>query len=569
NLSAASLGVYRLDEAKGTDPLLAIERRIRVIRPTLRELWLYDAELTAAALHALQTLAADSIAVRLRPTRSRRVIRQGLRAAGLPLLIVDARAVLDEGDALDVSEALDAVRLARVAARLQRAGFKVAGIVYRGIVRPLGQGFRALSEGELVSASPAGESEQDAQSSYPSGGNAIELELDNTKARRWLLEAIAHSTHSVNLQSYMALDDAVGRATCDALAAAAARGVTVRVLVDSLHGMHGSFGASNPLLVKLAAVAGVELRASRPIVELPTLLDLKQRDHRKLLVCDGRLALVGGRNLSHEYYVGFDEVPLTAACDWRMLPWLDAGARLEGPVVADVQRAFREAWVDAGGASFEIASPLPLGSCAARVVVHRGLRDANTLETYLELIASAKAHVYVVNGFPLMLELQHALLGALRRGVRVRALCGHVTPTHGSQPFGGAWSAARMAATELVHSRLDPLVAAGAEAYLFALRDIPGWSQGLGVVHPHVHAKAISVDGVQCAVGSANLDITASYWESEVLVVVEDAAITRCFETQLDARIATSTALRSDDAAWQESAKRRTWMRHWPGVLSV
>jgi cardiolipin synthase A/B len=120
-----------------------------------------------------------------------------------------------------------------------------------------------------------------------------------------------------------------------------------------------------------------------------------------------------------------------------------------------------------------------------------------------------------------------------------------------------------------VHSRIDALVAAGGEGYQFAMREQPAWSRGLGVVNPHVHAKVMSVDGRVCSVGSANLDITAGYWETEVMLIVEDEAITRALEARLDQLIAGSQPVDRDDPRWQLAARRRHWMRHWPGVLSV
>lgn len=581
-LEASALGVYRVGERAADDPLAAVEQRVAVIRPGAAPLILFDSEISDELLRALSELAGppapELLAVRLRPIRSSRSIRERLRVIGLPPRVLDARAVIDEGDALDVSEAVDPVRLARVAAKLRDAGFPVAAIVHRSPIQPLVRGFATLSEPELTGAGlPAAGAfsasrRAEGEAALPTGrvhGNRVELELDNAKALRWLLDAIASASASVHLQVYMALDDDVGAPVEAALAKAGARGVTVRILVDSLHGLHGSFGAHNPLLVRLAARPGVELRASRPITELPSLADLKQRDHRKLVVVDGRVALVGGRNLSHEYYSAFEDARLTAETTWREVPWLDAGARVEGPAVAAVATSFREAWTEAGGAPFEIATPPPAGPSSARVVVHRGLRDARTLEAYLELVETARSHVYAVNGFPLALELQHALLRAIRRGVRVRALAGHVTPTHGGEPFKGPWATARTAATELVHSRLDPIVAAGGEAYLFALQDLPGWSPGLGVVHPHVHAKVMSADGLRCAVGSANLDITSAYWESELMLVVEDPEVVRGLESRIDQLMVGSIRMKGDDPEWKELARRRAWMRHWPGVLSV
>jgi len=581
---ADSLGVYRVGERDPADPVAAVEQYVAVVRPGTRPLILFDAECQEALLRGLGQLqgppAPELLAVRLRPTRSCRSLRERLRGLTLPPHVLDARAVLDEGEALDVSAEADPVRLARVAAKLRGARFPVVAIVHRGPFQPHTQGFAALSEPELLKehgdpsaraapiASLSGLPEPVLRSSSIAG-NRIELELDNAQARRWLFEAILRSRRTLHLQLYMAQDDDAGAAVEAALAEAGARGVKVRVLVDSLHCLHGSFGTHNPLLERLGRHPGVELRVSRPVNELPSITDLKQRDHRKLAVMDGELALVGGRNLAHEYYTAFEEVALTPRTPWREVPWLDAGARVEGPAVEALSRAFLAAWTDAGGEAFDIPTPPPAGTSAARVIVHQGLRDARTLEAYLDLIDSARSHVYAVNGFPLVLELQHALLRALRRGVRVRMLIGHVMPTHGGQPFPGSWAPARTAATELVHSRMDPLIAAGGEVYLFALRNLPGWAPGLGVVHPYVHAKVMSADGRRCAVGSANLDITASYWESELMLLVEDAAIASGCEARLDALMAGSTQVRRDDLAWQQLAQRRAWMRHWPGLLSV
>jgi cardiolipin synthase len=325
----------------------------------------------------------------------------------------------------------------------------------------------------------------------------------------------------------------------------------------------------NPLIERLQTYPQMEVRLIRPVTGVPSLEDLKRRDHRKLVVADGRVALLGGRNVAHEYYTGFHEVEVTPATPWRQVPWLDAGARVEGPVVAGLEGSFCEAWTEAGGAGFDVVDPPRSGGTRARVVVHRGLREATTLETYLALIDGARSHLYVVTGFPLLLEIQHALLRALRRGVRVRTLFGHVAPTHGAGLFEGDLAKARVAATSLAHSRMDALVAAGAEAYQLVVRDVAGWATDLGPVRPHVHAKAVSADGEICAVGSANLDATGSYWESEVLLLVEDAPIAARFEADADRLIASSVRVDRDDPEWQRLARGREWLQHWPGVLSI
>jgi phosphatidylserine/phosphatidylglycerophosphate/cardiolipin synthase-like enzyme len=177
--------------------------------------------------------------------------------------------------------------------------------------------------------------------------------------------------------------------------------------------------------------------------------------------------------------------------------------------------------------------------------------------------------VVTVNGFPMALEIQHALLRALRRGVRVRCLVGSLTPTHGGTPFRGPWSTARMGATAFVHSRIDAIVAAGGEGYQFQVPSQPGWDRRVGVVCPHVHAKLLCVDGQVCTVGSANLDITAGYWESELMLMIEDPALVGAVEAWVDRLIAGSRRFDRGDPAWQQSARRREWMQRWPGVLSI
>ncbi len=575
-----SLGVFRSHDQGGPEATSSIETRVSVLRASSRPRLPFDVELDVAGLRALRRVTwADPVGVRVRSTRSFRSLRARLRRARLPPIVIDAGTVLDEGDAHDVSPILDAVRLARTAARMRACGFQVPAIVYRGSHRPSTVGFAALQPQELSTFLPpdAGgwpgapvASPLDATTgSEAIAGNRIEVELDNPTARTWLLRAIESSEHRVHFQVYMALDDDVGRPVEAALAAAAARGVTVRVLVDSLHGLHGSFGLHNAILDRLASRPGVELRVGNPITGESSLEDLKRRDHRKLVVVDGGVALLGGRNLSHEYYAGFGEVPVDSDMTWRMVPWLDAGARVEGPAVAALDRAFLQAWTDAGGAGFDIAPCPQAGTAAARVIVHRGLRDAHTVDAYLALIDGARSHVSVVNGFPLMLEIQHALLRALKRGVRVRTLVGNLTPRHGLEPFAGPWATARTMATSFVHSRMDPIVAAGGECYEFLVPRQSAWHPSVGDIRPHVHAKVMSVDGRVCAVGSANLDVTAGYWESELLLVVEDETIATAVEARFDELFATSLRVDPEDPDWKHRAELRRWMRYWPGVLSA
>jgi hypothetical protein len=291
------LGVFRAASAGGAERLGSIETQVRVVHPGARPLLLFDAGLKPNELSMVRDAAwPEPVGVRVRSTLSVRSLRARLRRAGLPPVVIDAGTVLDEGEGHDVSALVDAVRLARTAARLRARGFDVRAIVYRGAIQPSTIGFaaahphevaalprpapRARGDGSGLTAAAAGPdlaSRLDATTgSETIPGNRIEVELDNRKARNWLLDAIDRSTRRVHFQVYMALDDDVGRPVEAALAAAAARGVTVRVLVDSIHGLHGSFGLHNPILARLSSRPGVELRLGKPITRESSLEDLKQ-----------------------------------------------------------------------------------------------------------------------------------------------------------------------------------------------------------------------------------------------------------------------------------------------------
>jgi phosphatidylserine/phosphatidylglycerophosphate/cardiolipin synthase-like enzyme len=116
---------------------------------------------------------------------------------------------------------------------------------------------------------------------------------------------------------------------------------------------------------------------------------------------------------------------------------------------------------------------------------------------------------------------------------------------------------------------MDALIAAGGEGYQLAIPEQPSWDAGLGVIRPHVHAKVMSVDGRICSVGSANLDITAGYWENELVLLVDDPSVAGALEGRIDALLLQSERVDRDNPAWKQTARRRQWMRRWPGMLSI
>ncbi len=585
------LGTFGLGRSAGGDPLAGIETTCSVVAPPKGRVVLLDAGLDPAEVSILwdtDTLSWVDRVILLVRTDAAEIARDSRArwlAAGFPEpRLFDVRDLIDEGAADDVPAEVANVRLARAAARLRLHGVDVALVVARapsvaqglGFVVTTPEGLANLRERLAAEHRPPTSADDPFSRRFDAmvgaavvPGNDLEVQLDNADARRALVELIDGARQRLHAQWYIVEDDEVSREVEAALGRAAERGVVVRVLVDSLYSMHGSFGAASPLLTRLAAVSGVRLVASRPIDHVPTLVDLKQRDHRKIVTADGMRSIVGGRNLALNYYRSFAEASIRPSSPAKDVPWLDGSALVRGPAVRHLESSFLRAWLDAGGDEFSLLDPPQAGEITLRVVVHRGLRDAYGLEAYLALIDTARDRLLIVNSFPLQLELQHALLAAIARGVRLVMLVGHVRPSFGEPPQPFAGSSIRAVADALVRARLSALVEVGADVRELAISPMPGWDPALLAVRPYVHAKMVLADGARFAIGSANLDITAGYWESEVLLVVEDEKKTLALEAELHELIEPSPRIDPADPGWRAGASFRELVEtFWPRVLS-
>ncbi len=493
--------------------------------------------------------ALNWVAVRMRRATSLRDLRKALPEG---VYLFDAARILDEGHIEDAPHRADTVRMDRVARRIRGAGWDVR-FVHGG---QDGHGYATPSDPDGHRA-PSSEVEE-RTAAAPSWAASLDLQWDNQATRRQLLQHIHEAEHRVNLQTYMLEEGHIGEALVQALGRAAERGVTVRVLVDSLASGAGSFGLENPVVQALDAIDGVQVVRHRPVRTLG-LVELKNRNHRKLLTIDGRLAWVSGRNIGDPYYTSLPEVQLQPDTHYREVPWLDLGITVTGDIVEHIEASFLRDWTSAGGPPFEVLAPPTRGELPVWLVLHEGLEDAHTLEAFRLLIDRAREHIAIANTFPIQQELVHALLKAMERGVELEILVGNVRPLHGTDavaPFPGAGTG-RDLANAVIHGRLEVLAAAGAKVREAGLLAPPP----LGRVLPHVHAKALVADRHWVATGSANFDLTAAYWESEALVVVGSTRLAK----------ETLTVLRR----WGEHGRdmevgegARKWLsRHWPGLV--
>jgi phosphatidylserine/phosphatidylglycerophosphate/cardiolipin synthase-like enzyme len=200
-------------------------------------------------------------------------------------------------------------------------------------------------------------------------------------------------------------------------------------------------------------------------------------------------------------------------------------------------------------------------------VIHRGLADTHAMSMYEAMLDCAEHHVYIVNDFPIVTALGRAIQRVLARGVAVTLLTGNAAARRADGTFFPA-PLHRSLFELMVKARIEPLLAAGVAVYEYVPPAAPEIVARQGIVRPYVHAKMMSVDGTVASIGSANLDATASFWESEANVVVQDAAFVSELERTLVAMIAASYRIDPHSAYWLgERAQRAVVATLWPDSL--
>lgn len=405
-------------------------------------------------------------------------------------------------------------------------------------------------------------------------GNSFHVELDNARAREHLFGAIDSAVGSIHIQFYIVRPSAFAEELIVKLIQRARAGVRIRFMVDALYSDESVLGRANPLILSLKAERNIDVLALSPIespkdVNVPR---LKKRDHRKLVVIDGKRAFVSGRNASDEYFYGFDEIPVHDNTPHERFPWLDAHIEVRGPLVHQVQRTFMETWERHGSADIlagdhvlpELSSE---GSSAGRLVVHRSFEDTNGLAMYEAMLDLADSHVYIVNDFPIVAALERAIYRLLARNVSVKLLTGNAATRRDDGTFFPA-PLHRTAFEYMVKARLEPLLEAGVRVYEFVPPSSPRVVARGGRFRPYVHAKLVSVDGKVTSIGSANLDATASFWESEANIVVQDAAFAAMVEETLEKLVGGSIEIDRESEYWKrERAQRAVVSTLWPGTF--
>lgn len=321
-------------------------------------------------------------------------------------------------------------------------------------------------------------------------GNKVGLIRSGDNAYPAMLAAIDAAEKSVGLASYIFRDDAAGLPFIEALVRAHRRGVAVRVLIDGIGG--GYFWSGTYERLREAGVPVDRFLHSYVPWKTPF---LNLRNHRKLLVIDGRIAFTGGINIGAENLLATNPAH----------PVRDTHFRLEGPVVEQLTEAFADDWLYETGEKLLDGAWFPeLSSCGdavARVITSGPDEDLEQIEfAILHAISCARRSIRVVTPYFLPPDvLITALALAAMRGIAVDIM----VPEHSNHTILD-W-ARRVA--------LRNLLEAGCTVLLLP--------------PPFDHSKLMSIDDTWSLIGSANWDTRSFRLNFELNVEVHDEAFNR------------------------------------------
>jgi cardiolipin synthase len=321
----------------------------------------------------------------------------------------------------------------------------------------------------------------------PTFGNSVRLIPDGQSAYREVTRLIDEAERSIHITTYILGRDSVGSSIVERLARRAAKGVEVRILLDAV----GSWRVGRRFLAPLTQ-AGARVAFFMKMIHLPFRGRANLRNHRKIVVADGRKGLVGGMNLARDY-MGPDPDPER---------WRDLSLVVEGPAVRDLDDLFESDWAFATGgqepAQDERPSPATdeAGSPAQVVASGPDVPGDPLYESLITLIFAAMKRVWVVTPYFVPDEtLARALDLAARRGVDVRL----VVPERSNHRFAD--------------------LARG--SYLYQIQEAGG--QVLLFAPVMLHAKAVVVDDL-AVVGSANVDMRSLFLNYEVALFLYSGA---------------------------------------------
>ncbi|MFI4920982.1 MAG: phosphatidylserine/phosphatidylglycerophosphate/cardiolipin synthase family protein [Gammaproteobacteria bacterium] len=337
-----------------------------------------------------------------------------------------------------------------------------------------------------------------------------------------MLAAIRSARHSVELESYIFADDEVGRRFIEALSARARAGVMVRVTLDAV----GSLFWGSRAVEKALSRGGVHVHwFHRWSWRAP--LRYNRRNHRKLLVVDGKRGFFGGFNIHRQ----------NSRAAYGETRWRDTHLEVQGPLAMDLQTLFDALW-----RRRQRRSPVTLAAGGNQLITNYSRRGRQFLHMlFTSKFATARQSIHLTTPYFVPdYRTRRGLMRAAQRGVDVRLLVPHKNNERVAQ-----WAA---------HAAYANLLAAGVHIHEYLPRML--------------HAKTLVVDGEWCSVGTANLDYRSFFLNYELNLASEDPVLVGTLERQFRQDLTESALVRP--RRWA----KRSWLlrpleligwagRHW------
>ena len=325
-----------------------------------------------------------------------------------------------------------------------------------------------------------------------------------------LFKAIKQAHKSIHLEYFNFRNDSIAGLLFNILEEKAKQGVEVRALFDAFGNSSNNRPLKNKYLETIRA-KGIEIYKFDPIT-FPWINHVFSRDHRKIVVIDGKIAYTGGMNVADYYITGTEDVG----------EWHDMHCRIEGDEVNTLQAIFLKMWNKVTGQNVHGAQyyrgitnadyikglkPDVCESAGNKMIgiVNREPHTSNKIirQFYLAAINDAQDSIKIINPyFTLNYDIKKALKNAVKRGVKVDIMLS-IRNEIPLTPDCGFYNAHK-------------LMKAGCNIWMYK----PGFH----------HTKIIMVDGRVCTVGSANLNARSLSWDYEDNAVIVD----KCTTQQLD-----------------------------------
>lgn len=369
-------------------------------------------------------------------------------------------------------------------------------------------------------------------------GNKVILLDDGPTTMTAMMNAIRDARDHINLETYIFEADEIGNALADLLIQKQSAGVQVNLVYDSV----GALGTPAEFFEHLRT-AGINVLEYNPVNPLKAQRnwEINQRDHRKLLIVDGKVAFTGGVNISKVYgksSILNSKRKKNPADNTGEAGWRDTHMQIEGPVVADFQKLFLDTWQRKTGQSPPDARyfpPLkPAGMALVRAIGSISEReDYSIYKTYISALANADKYVHLTTAYFVPdRQIVQAITDAARRGVEVRM----IFPSFSDHSF--VLSASR--------SYYEELLAAGVKVY----------ERNVALLH----AKTAVIDGVWSTIGSTNIDMRSFLHNDELNAVILNVEFAERMNALFQHDLSESTEITAEQWSKRGIGQR---MREW------